>query len=207
MIQSRDTDTDRVLVKRAAAGDEAAFEELYNVYKNAVLCVVRRRSDLDENECNDVVQEIFFTVWEEITANRFKECGPFRNWLLRIARNGAINARRKAWVRGKRFPGTLQRYTADESYNVDAVGREPPPDHSLVEHEQRQLWHERLRKGLAQLPPVDAKIVFLYHMQELTYAEIGVVIGLSISQVWKRHQRAMARLRELCSPADMVDAF
>lgn len=199
---------DPVLVQRVTDGDEVAFDELYKAYEGQVFHIVRRRAcNLDENECYDIVQEIFFTAWEEITANRFRPGGNFGNWILRIARNKAITARRKTWAREKRFPCSLQQHTADESYTLDAVGHEPSPDHGLLEREQRQHRDElleRLGKCLAQLPPADVEIVLLYHAQGMTYAEISAAVGLSISQVWKRHQRAVARLRELCGPATLA---
>lgn len=60
---------------------------------------------------------------------------------------------------------------------------------------ERAQLAERLRRSLSRLPERDAQVLALYYVEELSYAEIGVVLGVSESRVWQLHARALLRLR------------
>ncbi len=68
------------------------------------------------------------------------------------------------------------------------------PGSPIYELEQADLMGE-VRKGLGRLPERDAILLSLYYVEELTYAEIGKVLGITESRVCQLHGRAMARLR------------
>jgi len=62
---------------------------------------------------------------------------------------------------------------------------------------------QHLRNALDVLPERDLKILSLYYVEELPYAEIGRLIGVSESRVCQLHSRALARLRtEMTEPAE-----
>jgi len=60
---------------------------------------------------------------------------------------------------------------------------------------ERRLLAARLRACLEELPKRDAQVMSLYYVEELSYAEIGQVLGVSESRVWQLHARAIVRLR------------
>jgi RNA polymerase sigma factor for flagellar operon FliA len=69
--------------------------------------------------------------------------------------------------------------------------------------EQKQIL-ERVRAGLGRLGERDQLILSLYYNEELTYAEIGEVLGVTISRVCQLHGRAVARLKaEIENPREV----
>jgi RNA polymerase sigma factor for flagellar operon FliA len=66
---------------------------------------------------------------------------------------------------------------------------------SPLEIAERREEEERLRWGLSCLNQRDATVLSLYYVEELTYAEIGTVLGVSESRVCQLHSRALLRLR------------
>jgi RNA polymerase sigma factor for flagellar operon FliA len=60
---------------------------------------------------------------------------------------------------------------------------------------QRRLMAERLREALAALPERDALILSLYYVEELSYAGIGEILGLTDSRICQLHGRALAVLK------------
>lgn len=68
--------------------------------------------------------------------------------------------------------------------------RPSPADATEVAEARR-----RVRACLEHLPERDAVLLSLYYVEELTYAEIGEVLGVSESRVCQLHGRALARLR------------
>jgi RNA polymerase sigma factor (sigma-70 family) len=68
----------------------------------------------------------------------------------------------------------------------------PPAETSPLERRQRQLL---LRKGLALLAPLDARILILFYFEERTREEIEEALGLTYDQLRNYKSRAIGRLR------------
>jgi RNA polymerase sigma factor FliA len=77
---------------------------------------------------------------------------------------------------------------------------EAPEKVSPAAHAEKVQIMGHLRQALDILPERDLKILSLYYVEELPYAEIGRLIGVSESRVCQLHSRALARLR-----AEMTD--
>jgi RNA polymerase sigma factor FliA len=71
------------------------------------------------------------------------------------------------------------------------TGDESSPEMQLAHRRAK----ERVRKGLDKLEKRDLQILNLYYTEELTYTEIGDVMGITRSRVCQLHGRAIARLR------------
>ena len=84
-------DVDRELAARAIRGDASAFEELVRRATRMVFarCVLETG---DPQRAEDLTQETFLAAWRSIRS--LKDPGGFRAWLLRIAQNACIDARR-----------------------------------------------------------------------------------------------------------------
>ncbi|HKA86166.1 MAG TPA: RNA polymerase sigma factor FliA [Haliangiales bacterium] len=53
----------------------------------------------------------------------------------------------------------------------------------------------KVKQGLSRLQERDAQVLSLYHVEELSYSEIGKLLGVSESRVCQLHARALARLK------------
>jgi len=100
---------------------------------------------------------------------------------------------------------TVEHYRADLEQLVhvtigalDQLERTPAPggeDGSPMRQAERREVMGRIKEALTQLEQRDVLILSLYYNEELTYVEIGEVLGVTTSRVCQLHGRAIARLR------------
>src|SRR5688500_14526793 len=124
------TQTDERLTALAAEGSEPAFTALVERYRRLVLRACMRV--LPAARAEDATQQVFVAAWKALT--RGDEVRAVRPWLLRIARNTALNA--------LRTPG----YEYDEL--AESLSGSTAPQAEL---ERREVMRQTLR-GLADLP-------------------------------------------------------
>jgi RNA polymerase sigma factor (sigma-70 family) len=115
-----------------------------------------------------------------LRAPRLRDPAP---WLATIAKRVAIDVYR----REKRRPArALEEVAADEPALVNL-----PPDLDVLD----AVWH--VRRAIDALPPVEATIVRLQHLDGLTHNEISDELGIALGTVKSRSHRAHRRLAAL----------
>lgn len=93
---------DIALLRRAAERDQSAVAELYDRHARLLFSVIARILR-DQTEAEDVLQEVFLRVWER--AETYNQAlGSPTAWLVRIARNRAIDRLRMRQARDERMP-------------------------------------------------------------------------------------------------------
>ena len=88
--------SDRDLLRAVAGGDQQALRQLYALHGPCVLAYLMGQLG-DRSLAEEVLQDVMLAVWNG--AARFRGDSKVRTWLLAIARNQAISARRKRRVR------------------------------------------------------------------------------------------------------------
>jgi RNA polymerase sigma-70 factor (ECF subfamily) len=120
------------LVRRAQAGDRAAFEQLARRYRAAVLAVTFARTGHRE-EAEDLAQEVLIHAWEKLPALR--EPSRIAAWL----RTMALNACRSWYRRSRPWPTSL-----DDAPDASAApDPRPDPLEALLIREKERAWHQR----------------------------------------------------------------
>lgn len=175
--------TDEELMLRLAAGDSAALGELYDRYAKELYAFVLGLSG-DPEAARDAVQEAFLKVL--LARKAYRRGGNFKAWLFAIARNGAVDARRR------RVRERLPRGEEDEA-QMAAVPH-PGPD-PAGEAAARELA-EALGRAVERLPEPYRESVLLAKYAGLAYEEIAVRQGVSVGTVKARVFRAISRLRK-----------
>lgn len=164
------------LLRRAAAGDEAAVRELFRAHAAKLHRVAARVLGADDPDVEDVVQQAFLAALDGAAA--FDGRSTLSTWLFGITTRRALDAARSRWRRS--------RFTRLR----EAVGLgspEPRPDHRYAQ----QTEAERL---LERLPP-EQRVVFLLHdVEGYTFAEISGLTGAGISTLHGRLIAARKRL-------------
>lgn len=174
------------IVARARAGDPAAFAELYRLHASALLSFVagrvRRREDAD-----DIVGQVFLEAIRGI--DRFDGDGAnFRAWLMRIARDRAIDAGRRI---DRKREEPLE--AAREPASIDSA-------ETLAMH---NLESERIWSAVRALPEAQRDVITLRLGSQLSSPEIAIVLGKQVNAVKALQHRALANLaRMLADPAD-----
>jgi RNA polymerase sigma factor (sigma-70 family) len=178
------------LVLRARQHDAAAFTLLIRRYERVVLSVAFAIVG-NADSAGDVAQDTFLRAWQRL--GDLKEPAHFATWLCGIARNLAIDQRRRG-----RFVMTS---IADAALDAAAV-KDGGPD--PLEELSRREQLAQVGAALQALDETTRPAVILRYYDGLSSKEIGEILGLSPAAVDMRLSRARQQLRVLLAPADAV---
>jgi len=187
-------EAERSLRQRLVARDEQALVELIEIASPWLLGLTRSML-ADPDEAEEVVLEVFATAWDRIgrLGDEYEALMP---WLLRIARNRAIDRlrRRRRWQ---------VKHARAEIFDALPVGRVG----SELDEAGRPGWHvhESVHAALAALPAEQREAVRLSYFQGLTHSEIARELGIPVGTVKTRLRLAFDKLRvSLASIKDWV---
>ena len=168
------------LMIRVSTGDVAAYEQLVGrMWKGTFLYAYHLLGDRDQ--ASDMAQEAFVRLWQ-----RREEWDPTRSvgaWLSRTTRNMVISDRRKWKVR-------LQ-WTLGKGREEDRRPRTP-----LQETEASEV-RRALEEAIQDLAPRRREVFILFHQQNLSYREIGEIMGIRPQSVANHLQLALGDLRRM----------
>jgi RNA polymerase sigma factor (sigma-70 family) len=165
-----------------ASWPACAQAHLEDVYRY----VVQRVSSLDEAE--EITAEVFAAAAAALP--RFRGQCPLYLWLLSIARRQIALARRRRAVRRETLTSELADAQSEAAAIWDALVAIEGPEAALMRAEARQV----LRELIARLSADQREALLLQQMEELSVAEIAVVMGRSAASVKSLLQRARATL-------------
>ena len=173
-------EAERQALARARAGDLGGHRFLYMRYERDVYRYVRSIVR-DDHDAEDVTQNVFAKLMSAVATYEEREV-PFSAWILRIARNAALD-----WVRQRR------------AIPCEEVREERPADSG-----ERALGS--LREALAQVPEAQRHVLLLRHLVGLTPGEIAARLGKSEGSVHAMHHRGRATLKEALVRLDAAPA-
>ena len=172
------SETDLELMKKIAVGDEVAFSELYSRYNLPVYNFILRLI-LWKDAAEDVLQEVFFAVWQG--SNRFQSKSTVKTWLFRIAYYKSIS-----WLRKDK--------KRRQSLNIDELSifsDKPSPEGSLIEH-----WQEtQMKSAIAQLSHNHRSVIELTFVHGFSYKEIANIMKCPVGTVKSRMNYALRYLK------------
>jgi RNA polymerase sigma-70 factor (ECF subfamily) len=178
-----------VLVRRAKAGDRAAFGELVRRYRERIFALALHLTGC-ESDADDIAQEVFLRAYRKL--DQFAGRSEFFTWVYRIAVNRALNARRNSKRRGETG--------LDDPRLTKAVAADASDDPVLAAELRRT--YARLLHALDRLPPAMRTTVVLVALQGLSHGEAAVVQDCSPGTIaWRIHKarehlrRALTRTR------------
>jgi RNA polymerase sigma factor FliA len=79
--------------------------------------------------------------------------------------------------------------------NTELASPNAKPEEDAIDMLERRRLVERVRDALTRLPERDQQVLSLYYAEELTYLEIGRMLGVSEARICQLHGRAIKRLR------------
>ena len=171
---------ERDLVDRARAGELEAMDRLVSLHHASVyrvaLGILR-----DEDGAADVAQETFLKAFRGLGG--FRGDAAFKTWLLTIAANEAKGVLRKA---GRR-----------KEQRLDTIGPVPSSEGPADESKERAEDVHRVRNLLEGLPEKQKQAVTLRIFEELSFREIGALIGSSEGAARVNYHHGIRRLREM----------
>jgi RNA polymerase sigma-70 factor (ECF subfamily) len=182
---------DTELLKRYAAGEEEAFQELVSQYRDSVYAFLRRflsQSDL----VDDVFQETFMQLY--VSRDTYDLSRPLRPWLFTIAANKAKDALRRMQRIDSANLGSMfdsDEYSIDDVLNtLDCDTRMPYDD--LVRNETA----ESVKRTISRMPVKLREILVLAYFHRFSYAEIAGILGIPVGTVKSRLHTAVGRFAD-----------
>jgi len=167
-------DPDDALVRRSAAGDQGAFEELVIRYERVLFRVAHRMLG-DYDDARDATQAAFVKAYEKLDS--FDPSFRFFSWIYRILLNECLNARR-------------DRHPAESvSPDLPALG--------LVDGMEAADRRRVIQQALLALPVESRQVLVLRHYGELNYDDIAGTLGIPVRTVKSRLYTARQRLFDL----------
>ena len=176
--------TDEQLIARFQSGDERAYIELVNRFRDRLINFVYPfLGDLEQAE--DVVQDTMLKLYEK--KHYYREIAKFSTWIYTIARNLANTELRK---KKRRKTTYISRMTREErQYEIPAV----QPD--LNQNIQNEFIRERINEAIKELPEHFKTVIILRDIQELSYDDISNIVGVPLGTVKSRINRARLQLQ------------
>ena len=184
-FEERETSRDAQLLKRIAARDLAAFEELYRHYQpklSRFLITLVNRPHVVEEVLNDTMM----AVWN--TAGNFRGASKVSTWIFAIGYRQAIKAR-------KRWDEPLP-----DADNDDQASAEARPDEQL----QHSRTHNALVAAMDQLSGDHRAVVDLTYFHGMGYREIAEIMNCPVDTVKTRMFHARRKLRRVIA-GDLAD--
>jgi RNA polymerase sigma-70 factor (ECF subfamily) len=163
------------IVVRCKSGEREAFEELFELYQPRLKYYVRRLNNSD-NETDDILQDIWITVFRQI--GKLKENSSFGVWLYRIARNEVFG-----------------RFRQNEKF-VELPEENELNEYNDENHEFSAEDAEKLHKALNKILPFHREVLTLSFIEQMSYQQIADVIGCNIGTVRSRIFYAKLSLRK-----------
>jgi RNA polymerase sigma-70 factor, ECF subfamily len=168
-----ETDHERELVERAAAGDVDAFTELVRAHERRVASVLYRLLD-DRRDVEEATQDVFVQAWRNLP--RFRGHAQLFTWLYRMAVNEAL-------MRTRRKRAHVQELD-------ERLAAAPDPEPGL---------RDQLVRALAALPFEYRAAVVLRDVEGLTNAEVADALGISVAAAKSRIHRGRMQIRDTLS--------
>jgi RNA polymerase sigma-70 factor, ECF subfamily len=182
--------TEAEAIRRAQAGDPAAFDYLYQLHSRRVYALCLRMVS-NPADAEDLTQEAFLQLFRKI--GTFRGESAFSTWLHRMTVNVVLMRLRKKTLPTDSLEETLEPDSENSGPKRD-VGA---PDLRLTGAVDRV----NLERSIEKLPPGYRTVFVLHDVQGYEHNEIAGIMGCSVGNSKSQLHKARSRLRELLQEA------
>ncbi len=180
---------DERIIEACQQGDRAAFQLLFETYKDKVFSIAVYSSGGDRSIADDVTQQIFLKLFTAI--QQFRGDSEFTTWLYRLVVNACMDERR--------------RHRRLLPWGDTATMKTPSEKKPQEKQYARLEVSEAVQAAIAELKPKFRLPILLKYIEGLSYEEIASVMGCSKGTVASRlnrgHSQLAKRLAHLNNPA------
>jgi RNA polymerase sigma factor (sigma-70 family) len=177
---------DQDLVASYQSGNTHALEVLMSRHRGKIVSTIAHIVK-DRDLTEDLYQETMIKAVRLLAEGRYSEKGKYLPWVLRMARNLAIDHFRK----DKRYQQQMQPVPLHAlGHNIASDSR---PDVAYMQQEDRL----RVRKLIQQLPARQREVLVLRYYNDMSFKEIAELTDVSINTALGRMRYALLNLRKL----------
>jgi RNA polymerase sigma factor (sigma-70 family) len=175
---------DADVMRRIRAGDRTAIDDLYARFRRPAFALARRIL-ADDALAEDVLQEVFLSVWRDPSAYD-RARGSFSSWLLAVVHHKAVDAVRREESQRRR------QHRAEEELELDA----PTATRDVEDDAWNRVVAEQVRAALGGLSAAQREALTLAYYGGYTQREVAALTGAPLGTVKTRMLAGMRRLRE-----------
>ncbi len=177
--------TDEELIARFQDGDEQAYVELVNRYRDRLMSFIFRFVN-DMEKAEDIVQDTLMKLYTH--RHFYRNIAKFSTWIYTIAGNLAKTELR----RKKRHKVTRLSHMGTEEREYQLPSVEPETGETAQGH----FAEKEIQKAIQELPLHFRTVVILRDIQELSYEEISKIVDVPLGTVKSRINRARLQLQQ-----------
>jgi RNA polymerase sigma-70 factor (ECF subfamily) len=179
-----DASGDADVMRRIRAGDRSAVDDLYEHFRRPAFALARRIL-ADDALAEDVLQEVFLSVWRDPGAfDRAR--GTVASWLLAVVHHKAVDAVRREESQRRR------QTMAEEEMALD----EPTARRDVEEEAWTRVVAAEVRTALGTLNPQQREALTLAYYGGYTQREVAALTGAPLGTVKTRMLAGMRRLKQ-----------
>ena len=173
---------ERELVERCRSGDDGAFQELIERYKDLVFALIARTVQ-DRSRAEDLAQEVFLRIHRGLPY--FRGEARLSTWIYRIVANVCVQEQTR--------PRTAASSVSLDDERVSARVAPAAADRRFGDLELR----DRLEKAIARLPANYRLLVAAHYLQGVQYEEMAEALQMPLGTVKTQLYRAKQQLRRM----------
>ncbi len=174
-----DPANERALVERCKSGDDAAFRELVDRYRNLVFGLIARTVS-NRALAEDLAQEVFLRVYRGLPY--FRGEARLSTWIYRIVVNVCVHEQRGAGVT----------VSLDDDAGAETTAASTT-DRQFGDIEMR----DRVEKAIARLPANYRLLIASHYLEGIRYEDLAEIFDLPLGTVKTQLHRAKQQLRRL----------
>jgi len=179
-----------------SVADVAALTKMFEEHRSRLLIMLQSRIDPAMGarvSAEDILHETFFLArrrWHQFAASGMT---PY-SWLYRLAMDSLIEVWRRQNCDGRdphREIPWPDRSSAQQALRL--IDSATTPSEALAREELRL----RVQEVLSQLKPIDREVLWMRHFDQLSFADLALLLHISENAAMKRYVRALRRLEKL----------
>lgn len=178
------------LIKKAIAGDTAAFESLIIPYEKKVYNIALQMFK-NEHDAYDAAQEVLIKVYKNL--GKFNFQSAFSTWLHRLAMNTCIDEYRKRKRHMTHTTSMDQTKDGQDKSVRQYEDQGPTPEEVLLQKEEVR----EVRDALDRMKEEQRIMIIYRDLQGLTYDEIAKICECNLGTVKSRISRARRSLKDI----------
>ena len=176
-MPDKNSHTERELLHLAAFGNEAAFIEIFNSYKDKLYSFLLRITKSEEQSL-DFVQDVFMKLW--INRAHLFSIDNFSAYIFRAAQNRALNSFKRSMTECCMLKKNAAALMVDDS---------------ILANLEYKLLQKKLNEVVKKLPPQQSLVYRLSREQGLKHEEIAQQLNLSTSTVKNHMVQALKTIK------------
>ena len=170
---------EHILLDQLRNGDKKAIEMLFKAYYQP-LCGYANKIINDINIAEEIVQEIFFQLWQK--HKDLPNIVSFKSYIYRSVHNACLN-----FIKHKKVE---QKHSEHIVYIQENIVED------FIDLAETTELQEKIRIAIDKLPPERKKVFLMIRYEDLKYSEVAEKLGISIKTVENQMGTALKLMRQ-----------